>query len=162
MQMSIPVDISLLYRYTNWASDRVVEGASQLSQDQLVRPLRADFLSTLGLLVHIMAAERIWLSRWKGESPQKMLAVDDVPTLKGLQEVWSPLRAEMLEFVTGVEDANRIVTYRTTRGVKFRVPLWHLMLHVVNHGTEHRSQVALYLAIQGIDVGNLDLIHYLR
>jgi uncharacterized damage-inducible protein DinB len=34
-------------------------------------------------------------------------------------------------------------------------------MHVVNHGTEHRSQVALYLAIQGIDVNNLDLIYYL-
>jgi uncharacterized damage-inducible protein DinB len=39
---------------------------------------------------------------------------------------------------------------------------WHLFVHVCNHGTEHRSQVALYLATHGIDLGNLDMTAYLR
>ncbi|MBI5958419.1 MAG: damage-inducible protein DinB, partial [Chloroflexi bacterium] len=34
--------------------------------------------------------------------------------------------------------------------------------HVFNHSTEHRSQVALYLAMNGIDLGNLDFTAYLR
>jgi uncharacterized damage-inducible protein DinB len=155
------IDPRLLFGFTNWANDRVVEGAKQLTSEQLTAPLRPGFLSSLELLVHIMAAEWVWLSRWQGASPQKLLSVEDIPTLEALQQAWTPLRAEMLNFVTTIDDPNAIVEYPNTQGIEFRRTLWPLVLHVVNHGTEHRSQVALYLAMHGIDVGNLDLIQYL-
>lgn len=156
------IEPQLLLAFTNWANDRVLNGARQLNTDQLIAPIRPHFSSTLELLVHIMAAERTWLYRWKGESPHSLLGVEEVPTLDALQARWSPLRIEMLEFVTGITDPDYVVVYRTTKGVEFRSPLWPLFLHVINHGTEHRSQVALYLAMQDIDLGNLDLVYYLR
>ena len=39
---------------------------------------------------------------------------------------------------------------------------WQLILHVFNHHTEHRAQVALVLAMNGIDVGSLDFSTFLR
>jgi hypothetical protein len=85
-----------LFRYTYWADDLVLEGTRQLSPDRLTAPIRPGFLSTLGVLVHIMAAERVWLSRWKGDSPDRLLTVDDIPTLEALERAWTPQRAEML------------------------------------------------------------------
>jgi uncharacterized damage-inducible protein DinB len=158
----IQIDPLLLLDYMNWGHDRVIDGARQLSAAQLTAPIRPGFLSTLGLLVHLMAAERAWLSRWKGGSPQKLLTVDDLPTLEALVTAWEPLRAKMRAFVLTVDDPNREVIYHRTNGEEKRNTWWHLFMHVVNHGTEHRSQVALHLAMQGIDVGNLDLIEYLR
>ena len=110
----------------------------------------------------MMAAERAWLSRWQGNSPTRLLGIEDVPSLAALQEVWTPLRVEMMEFVTSIDDPDRVVIYRDSRGGEYRSLLWPLVVHVVNHGTEHRSQLALYLAMQGIDMGNLDLSYYLR
>jgi uncharacterized damage-inducible protein DinB len=34
------------------------------------------------------------------------------------------------------------------------------MLHVVNHGTQHRSEVAAILTSLGFSPGNLDLLFY--
>jgi uncharacterized damage-inducible protein DinB len=75
---------------------------------------------------------------------------------------WEPLRAELRASVAGEDDPGREVIYYRTNGEEKRNIWWHLFMHVVNHGTEHRSQIALYLAMQGIDLGNLDFIEYLR
>jgi uncharacterized damage-inducible protein DinB len=158
----IQIDLLLLLDYMYWGHDRVIDGARQLSAAQLATPIRPGFLSTLALLTHIMGAERLWLLRWQGESPKSLLSVSDIPSLDALVTAWEPLRAEMRAFVLKVGDPKREVIYYRTNGEEKRNVWWHLFVHVVNHGTEHRSQVALYLAMQGIDVGNLDLIEYLR
>jgi uncharacterized damage-inducible protein DinB len=156
------VDLLTWYRYTIWANEQVINGARQLSAEQLNTPIRPGFLSTLGLLVHIMDAERIWLSRWKGIFPRALMSPADLPTLDALIADWTPRRAEMLEFLAGVGEARQDIHYVSTKGEAFHNILWHLIVHVLNHGTEHRAQVALYLAMHGIDVGNLDLVQYLR
>jgi uncharacterized damage-inducible protein DinB len=109
-----------------------------------------------------MAAERAWLSRWKGNSPTQLQTTDEITTLDALAEAWAPLRAEMLDFLTGIGDGRQEVIYRTTKGDEFHNILWHLVAHVINHSTEHRSQVALHLAMHGIDVGGLDFSKYVR
>lgn len=155
-------DPVLLFQFTNWANDRVIDGARQLTDVQLHMPIRSGFFSPLALLVHMMAAERLWLSRWQGASPKALITDDLVPTLDALVTTWEPIRADVLAFVAGIGDAQNEISYHTTKGVECRGILWELIMHLVNHGTEHRSQVALALAMQGIDVGNLDLVYYLR
>ena len=38
--------------------------------------------------------------------------------------------------------------------------LWQTMVHVVNHGTQHRSEAAVLLTIMGRSPGDLDLIDF--
>ncbi len=38
----------------------------------------------------------------------------------------------------------------------------HLLVHPVNHGTQHRSEAAVVLTSFGRSPGNLDLIVFLR
>lgn len=40
------------------------------------------------------------------------------------------------------------------------VPVWQMLVHVVNHGTQHRAEAAALLTAEGRSPGELDLINY--
>ena len=42
------------------------------------------------------------------------------------------------------------------------VAIWQMLLHLLNHGTQHRSEAALLLTQVGRSPGDLDLIDYLE
>ena len=72
--------------------------------------------------------------------------------------------AALTAFVAALADADltRMVEYRTTQGAPHADPLFELLAHVVNHGTQFRGESAVALTALGHSPGNLDLLGYLR
>src|SRR5690606_15289841 len=62
-------EIRGLYAYNRWANDRILGATSGLTDEELTRDLRSSFPSIRATLVHMIDAEWIWLSRWRGTSP---------------------------------------------------------------------------------------------
>lgn len=156
-------DIQTLYEYNYWAIGRILDTAEALTPEQLQQPLLT-IGSLHGTLRHTLSAEWIWLERWQGRSPTRLLKDDDVPTLADLRARWREEEARMRAFIAGLTDADleHDVHYRSTRGDAFAEPLGWLMAHVVNHGTQHRSEAAAMLTELGHSPGDLDLLMYLR
>jgi len=46
-------------------------------------------------------------------------------------------------------------------GVQRTRKIWHMLVQVPNHQTEHRSQIASMLGAMGLDVPPTDLVVYL-
>ena len=154
--------IRSLYQYNRWANFRVLGTSSSLSLEQLFQPVTMRTPCVRDTLVHIMSAEWIWLSRWKGTSPTAMLRAPDYPDLASIQTRWSEIDWEMQQFVTQLNPGvlSQVVEYTNTKGVKWAYPLWQMMIHQVNHATQHRSEVAVMLTHFGYSPGELDyLVH---
>lgn len=157
-------EIATLFDYNYWASRRILAQVARLSAEQFGAQTSLSWGSIRGTLVHIMAAEWAWRSRCQGELPTALLDEADFPTLERLLERWAREERAMQEFIAGFndDDLSADVYYLSTGGKPFHQPLWQILLHVVHHGTQHRSELAHVLTEFGHSPGDIDFILYLR
>jgi uncharacterized damage-inducible protein DinB/ketosteroid isomerase-like protein len=153
-----------LYAFNRWATERVLEAAARLPPDQLLRDMGSSFPSIRDTLVHIMSAEWVWLSRWRGSSPAAMPEGWKDLGLTGIADEWTELDRQLRRFVETLDasELDRIVSYRNLSGDAFRTPLSQMLRHVVNHSSYHRGQVATLLRQLGARAPATDLIAFYR
>lgn len=139
-----------LYDYHRWANRRLFDLAVGLG-DSVTRDMGShwSFPTLKGMFAHIYGADQVWLTRWKGSSPGRLLGDADFPTVADLRTRWDALEALQRAFVEGLGEADlaRPVVYKNTSGQEFRVALGPLLQHVVNHATHHRSEAATMITL---------------
>ena len=157
--MSLAV-LSEMFDYNYWARDRQLQACAGLTEEQFLRPLGNSFPSLRDTLTHLLAVEWLWLERWRGRSPQTLLAPEEFPTLAALSQRWETVEREMREYVAGLsEEALQCpVTCRSTRGQTWTFTLWLMMLHLLHHQSYHRGQVTTLLRQLGIQPLKVDFL----
>jgi uncharacterized damage-inducible protein DinB len=155
--------IRTFYGYNTWANERILTTTAQLTNAQFVAPGSASFSSVRDTLVHTMWAQWNWLRRWRGEPNPPPFAPAEYADVAVLRARWDEIDGETDAFVARVDDATleSICRYVNSRNEPMAHPLWQLMLHQVNHGTQHRSEVAVILTEYGHSPGLMDFIVYL-
>lgn len=133
-----------MYAYTRWANDRALDAAARLAPAQLTRKVGGSFGSIFDTLVHVASADWIWLRRWHGEPAPALPADWHFDDLAGLRERWEETIAERAEFIDALEemDLARPLPFITRKGDALELSLGQTLLHVANHSTYHRGQVA--------------------
>ncbi len=158
-------DLVLLFAYNRWANAKVREACRRVTPEQLAAPAQVSFGSLSGTLAHILGAEMAWRMRMQeGLSSDRLANAGDFPTLEALTTRWQEEEAKMQGFVESLraEDLDRWVEYTTTSGKRQGSTLWRALVHVVNHGTQFRSEAGVVLSGFGQSPGDLDLLLYLR
>lgn len=157
-------DLQLLYRYNSWANARILNAAANLTLEQFLAPAAFPHGGLRGTLTHMLFAEWLWRKRWEGDSPTQRLKPEDFPDFDSLQRRWQEEEQKLLAFVEKVSEAALQATlhYKTTTREPRQGILWQLMVHLVNHGTQHRSEAAALLTDFGHSPGDIDLIVLLR
>jgi uncharacterized damage-inducible protein DinB len=155
--------VRTFYAYNTWANRRILDTAAQLTAEQFTAKAGASFDSIHGTLVHTMSAQWIWLSRWKGTSPQAMLAPSDYPDLAAIRARWDDVERDTQAFLAALDESvlGRVIEYVNTAGQPNAYPLWQMMAHQVNHATQHRSEIAMALTQFGHSPGWLDFLYFL-
>jgi uncharacterized damage-inducible protein DinB len=84
------------------------------------------------------------------------------PDLSAVERRWAEIEADTQAFVATLSESQLggVVEYLNTEGERWAYPLWQQMLHQVNHGTQHRSEVAMVLTRFGHSPGWLDLLYF--
>ncbi len=91
-EMPVSVDtLRLQLDYSAWASQRLLDAAAKLSPEELTRDFQTADKCVLDTLVHVFAADRIWLARVLAEpratfsrsrGPRSYLAANEWPALQ--------------------------------------------------------------------------------
>lgn len=157
-------DIQLLYKYNQWANIKIMNAASSLTVEQFTAPSSFPYEGLRNTLTHAFSAQWVWLKRWEGDSPTNGWNPEDFPNFESLKSRWAEEDENLMKFVASCSDEklNQVVQYKSLNGEPFENVLWQMMAHVVNHGTQHRSEVAQMLTDINLSPGDIDMILFLR
>ena len=149
--------------YSAWASNRMLEAASKLNEEELSRDFNTSDKTVAGTLAHAFAADRVWLGRIQGNPPASFIDDND-RRLDVLRQEWPALQQRWKQWAAPLADRDVLpkISYKDLKGNPYQTPLWQIMLHVVNHATHHRGQVSGFLRAMGHTPPPLDLIAFYR
>lgn len=133
-----------LYAYHHWATDRLLAVLASVSDAELARPLGGSFGTARALLCHVLGAEWLWLERFRGRSPAGWPDLSACHGAVDFRREWEAIKAEHAAVLTSLTPAalTTPLTYTNLLGRRFSYPFEEVLLHVVNHGTYHRGQLA--------------------
>ena len=157
-------DILVLYTYNAWSNAKILDAASYITQEQFLTPVPFPHGSLRGTLVHALFAEWVWRQRWEGIPQNPIWKAEEFPTFESLRFRWAKEEIHLMEFVKNLS-GERLYTkfkYISTEGFAHERALWESMAHLVNHGTQHKTEAAAILTDMGHSPGDIDLIVYLN
>lgn len=141
-----------LYQYNEWANNRVIDALNKqnISDEKI-----------LTLMGHIVAAQFLWFNRINGLPPADVKLWGEYK-LDTLNEMVKKANSMWLEFVESQESFDRELTYRNYVGNPYTNNVEAIMMHLVNHSSYHRAQIAMLLRQKGFEPINTDFITYDR
>lgn len=145
--------IRTLFAYDRWATRRILDALDGLDEAAWTRPDAVGDRSLAAAMTHHLGASQRWrvglASRGAEEGPRP--EQEPVPSIADLRARWEAEWVAQDAWLATLEDG--FVAY-----VFEGVPVWQMLVHVVNHGTQHRAEAALLLTAAGRSPSELDLI----
>lgn len=157
-------EVKLLLAYNAWANNRVFEAVETVSADDFLRDLKTGHRDIHGTLTHMVAAEKIWLSRMMGTPEKDMVAPADVPALADVKALWEKTGYAMAKFLGGLSDKKLqdMFTMTVASGRTYTHRIWHGFQHVVDHSSYHRGQIAVLMRQLGYTPAAMGMMAFHR
>lgn len=155
--------IQTLIGYHYWANGQILARAAKLEPEDYFASIDYSHGSLHSLLFHMLRTEHIWRQLCQaGELTAPALEQGDFPDLEALTRHWEPEGQAMRDYIAeldkdGIESIVELV-YRD--GNVAPMPVWRMLLHVLLHSMQHRSEAAAVLTGYGQSPGDLDFIFY--
>jgi uncharacterized damage-inducible protein DinB len=152
-----------LIEYNTWANQRVLGRTASLHSEQLKEPTWLSHGNLLSTLIHIIDTQWFWRSACQeGSLPVEELSETQLPDTNSLRAYWKEEDERLHAYVGALTDRQLEddVQYTFPRARPRIKKLWHILTHIVNHGTHHRSEVGQYLATLNHSPHDLDFIIY--
>ncbi len=132
-----------------------------LSQEQFTHAVSYSHGSVRNQIVHLINTDQAWFSALRGledQDPQPLDAasLDDRDALRAC---WDELEQDMRAYLAGLDD-EMLLEKPFGEGEDHDLILWQVLLHVVNHGADHRAQILRLLNDLGVKTQSQDYIFY--
>jgi uncharacterized damage-inducible protein DinB len=160
-------EIKLMYDYNDWADARILAACARVSPEQYAAPTSYGHGGLRATMVHILDnlwQQRITLQGYYQEPLADEAAYDATelhedafPTFAGLRERWTMEQHEMRAYLDTLteETLNGTIRYVIPGAIRERV-VWQILLDVIIHATQHRSEAAALLTSYGQSPGDFD------
>jgi uncharacterized damage-inducible protein DinB len=130
-----------------------------LPQEQFVQPLDYSIGSVRNQIVHLMSVDNVWFSDLRAEENTGYFNPDDFDDRVAIRNQWDNVEQKMRDYLAQLRDA-MLFDKPFPPGEDENLILWQVLLHVVNHGTDHRAQLLRQLNDLGVKTISQDYIFY--
>jgi uncharacterized damage-inducible protein DinB len=156
--------------YSEWATRQILAACADLTAEELSRDLGASHHSVLETLAHYYKSERFWMQCLQAHKlpPLNEIRDDGLPPapLETLARDWPHVWHGFREWITGLSEdhLNDELICILGPGKRICLPRWKVLLHSLNHSTQHRGQIVIMLRMLGHPISqNTDVFSfYLR
>lgn len=138
--MSHREDLAGLIEYDRWANQRWAGPAEQLGRQDI--------------LLHVLQAQIIWLSRLEGTVPWTATWESFSMELDRSLRSWQRFLFDA--------DLSHVVSYETSAGVPYENTVVEIARQVLNHGTYHRGHLRGLAEAASIEFPETDYILFCR
>lgn len=154
-----------LMRYKAWANELVFTAAAKLPEQELTAPRKIVFGNMLRTLNHVYAMDDVWRAHLEGRPHGYTTRNPDAcPSLGDLRDAQKAMDAWFVGYADALTDAQQddVVNFRFIGGGTGTMTRRDILLHVANHGTYHRGNVAAMMYQAGMAPPTTDLPVFLR
>jgi uncharacterized damage-inducible protein DinB len=152
-----------LMRYKAWANELVFAAAAKLPEAELTAPRKIIFGSLLRTLNHVYAMDEVWRAHLEGRPHGYSTRNPEAcPSLSELRDVQAAMDEWYVGYAGALSGADEIVQFRFIGGGPGSMTRRDILLHVANHGTYHRGNVASMMYQAGVAPPTTDLPVFLK
>jgi len=168
-------EIKLLYDYNDWADKRLLAACARVSSEQYAASTsigtgRGGLRTTMVHILDNIWQQRITLQGYYKEPLANEAAYDAtelhedaIPTFAALRERWMTEQHEMRAYIDTLaeETLNGKIRYVIPNAVR-ELFVWQILLDVIFHATQHRSEAAMLLTGYDQSPGDFDFTIFLN
>jgi uncharacterized damage-inducible protein DinB len=142
-------------RYDRWANLRLIDACRGLTEEQLETRATQSSRSVRELLSHIVGSELTFVLRTKGRQHEgESRHVDTWPGFDVLREVAASSGDDLIAIAAEIDDDELVAL--PYRAKTYEYPKSFFLLHAIEHGVEHRTEIKVTLALIGVETPDLD------
>ena len=147
-----------LFGYHFAENRKIWDGVSTLTPEQFSQPVDYSHGSVRDQLIHLIDVEDIWISELRnGQTSDLPTASDDWAAIR---LYWDTVEQHTRDYLDYLQDADLFTKPITEPEDDRDLMVWQVLLHVINHSTDHRAQLLRALHDLGVDTKSQDFIFY--
>lgn len=143
-------------KHNTMMNRRLIDVCSSLPDETLRATLEGTYGSIGATLVHIANGQDSYAARFHGSRRPDAIPEDSVPAFDTLRSRIDASNSRLEESASLVGEKRTVEVSGDDPAGRWTMPAQLLLLQAINHGTEHRSQIATVLTQQGIEPPSMD------
>jgi len=130
-----------------------------LTQEQFTQEASYSHGSVRNQIVHLVSVDDAWFSGLRGVELPEGYNPADFEDRAVLRAQWDKVEQNMRDYLANLQD-DMLIGKPFPEGEDEELILWQVLLHVANHGTDHRAQILRLLNDLGVKTTSQDYIFY--
>jgi uncharacterized damage-inducible protein DinB len=132
-----------------------------LSSEQFTQNVAYSRGSVRDQIIHLVDVDELWFSELRGLQPSEPFPAASFDDRENIRTKWDSVEQRLRDYLAQLRDDMLFDKPIKEPEEDKSLTVWQVLLHVVNHGTDHRAQLLRLIHDLGVKTTSQDFIFYI-